>query len=243
MAQELSTLKRASPPPRAKALPRAKIPALARVLDRWRATFASLAAFGGVGAIAFVVDIGVYNLLRSTVLAGSPIWSKVVSVAVATIVAWVGNRTFAFRDSRRGNVVREAVLFALMNVGGLLIAASCLFVSHYLLGLTSQLADNISGNGVGLVLGTAFRYLGYRFIVFRPEPTSPASAALAAPVRTGPPVVEESGEPTHPGPFPLRIVSHTGQIATRTRATSRRGSRPHLDAAAPHHGTHIGEIR
>jgi putative flippase GtrA len=129
----------------------------------------SLAAFGSVGAIAFVVDLGVYNLVRSTILADSPIWSKVVSVSTATVVAWIGNRTLAFRGSRRGNVAREAMLFALMNVGGLLIAAGCLFTSHYLLGLTSQLADNISGNGVGLVLGTAFRYLGYRFVVFRPD--------------------------------------------------------------------------
>lgn len=149
-------------------LTRSGIAAMARVLMRWKATIASLATFGGVGAIAFVVDIGVYNLLRSTVLEGSPIWSKVASVAVATVVAWIGNRLLTFRATRGGNVVREAALFAVMNVGGLLIAAACLFISHYVLGFTSQLADNISGNGVGLVLGTAFRYLGYRFVVFRP---------------------------------------------------------------------------
>jgi putative flippase GtrA len=148
---------------------RSGIAVLARVLTRWKATIASLATFGGVGAIAFVVDIGVYNLLRATVLEGSPIWSKVVSVAVATVVAWIGNRLLTFRATRGGNVAREAFLFAVMNVGGLLIAAACLFVSHYVLGFTSQLADNVSGNGIGLVLGTAFRYLGYRYVVFRPE--------------------------------------------------------------------------
>ena len=34
------------------------------------------------------------------------------------------------------------------------------------LGFTSLLADNISANVVGLVLGTAFRFLMYRYWVF-----------------------------------------------------------------------------
>lgn len=135
-----------------------------------RATLRSLVAFGGVGAIAFVVDVGVYNLLRATVLEGSPIWSKVASVTVATTVAWLGNRTLAFRDRRGGPVAREALLFAATNVVGLLVSAACLFVSHYVLGFTSQLADNVAGNVVGVGLGTVVRYLGYRAVVFRGAP-------------------------------------------------------------------------
>jgi putative flippase GtrA len=65
-------------------------------------------------------------------------------------------------------VLKEAVVFGLVNVGGLAIASLCLFVSHYVLGHTSQLADNIAANGVGLVLGTAFRYVAYRWFVFAP---------------------------------------------------------------------------
>lgn len=127
-----------------------------------------LVSFGAVGGLAFVVDITVYNILRATVLDGSPIWSKVVSVAVATVVAWLGNRYLTFRGERaRGATAwREGILFAAMNVVGLLIAAACLVISHYVLGFTSQLADNISGNVVGLVLGTAFRFFAYRALVF-----------------------------------------------------------------------------
>jgi putative flippase GtrA len=160
------------------------VAAMSRVLGRWKATIASLATFGGVGAVAFVVDIGVYNLLRATVLEGSPIWSKVASVAAATVVAWIGNRLLTFRQTRSPHIVREAALFAAMNVGGLLISAACLFTSHYVLGFTSQLADNISGNVVGLILGTAFRYVGYRYLVFRPAspaPSRPAHTRAARP--------------------------------------------------------------
>ena len=59
-----------------------------------------------------------------------------------------------------------AAVTALVNAGGMLIAVGSLGVSHYVLGFTSPLADNISANGVGLVLGTAFRYFCYRYLVF-----------------------------------------------------------------------------
>ncbi len=126
-----------------------------------------LAAFGGVGLLAFIVDVGGYNLLRATVMADQVIWAKVVSVTVATGVAWLGHRYLTFRTTRRPAVAKELLLFVLANGGGLLIAAGCLFVSHYVLGFTSALADNISGNVIGLVLGTLFRYFTYRFLVFR----------------------------------------------------------------------------
>jgi hypothetical protein len=48
----------------------------------------------------------------------------------------------------------------------MLIAWACLAISHYLLGLTGPLADNISANGFGLVLGTVFRFWSYRKFVF-----------------------------------------------------------------------------
>ncbi|MBI5161058.1 MAG: GtrA family protein [Micrococcales bacterium] len=126
-----------------------------------------LAAFGGVGAISFLVDAGGFNLLRLTVLPDSPITAKVISVSVAIAVAWVGNRYLTFRTRRKDGVGREATLFLATNLAGLGIAAGCLAVSHYVLGFTSPLADNISGNVIGVGLGTLFRFLAYRLLVFR----------------------------------------------------------------------------
>lgn len=149
--------------------PRRAVRAASRTRRARSRIFGQLASFGFIGGVAFVIDLSVYNIVRATVLEDSPIWSKVVSVAVATIAAWLGNRYLTFRQERSRNAFREGLLFAIVNVVGLLIAAGCLFVSHYLLGFTSQLADNISGNGVGLVLGTAFRFAAYRWIVFTPD--------------------------------------------------------------------------
>ncbi|MET0589988.1 MAG: GtrA family protein [Naasia sp.] len=138
-------------------------------------------SFALVGLIAFVVDLGVYNLLRFTLLEDKPIGAKVISVAVATVVAWIGNRTLTFRDTRNRPVLHEAALFAVANLLGLGTSALCLFVSHYVLGFTSTLADNISGNVIGLALGTVVRYIAYRYVVFRPKtPDSVVAAASAA---------------------------------------------------------------
>ncbi|WP_434995684.1 GtrA family protein [Arthrobacter sp. Ld5] len=132
-----------------------------------------LGSFTAVGAVAFVVDISVFNILASGLGAG-PISSKVCSVAVATGVSWWGSRHFTFRDIGGRAKRQEALLFGLTNVLGLGIATACLFVSHYVLGFRGPLADNISGNVVGVLLGNVFRYLAYRFVVFQPSRRAPA---------------------------------------------------------------------
>jgi putative flippase GtrA len=126
--------------------------------------------FGVVGAVAFVVDIGLFNLLRfgggEGPLYDKPLTAKIISVAVATFVAWLGNRYWTFRHRRRTQAAHELALFVAFNVVGMLIALACLGFSHYVLDLRSPLADNISANGVGLVLGTLFRFWAYRTFVF-----------------------------------------------------------------------------
>lgn len=125
--------------------------------------------FAAVGGLAFVVDVGLFNLLRfgpGELLGAKPLTAKVVSVAVSVLVAWLGNRYWTFSGSRQESRGRELFMFVLVNLGGMAIAVTCLAVSHYVLGLTSPLADNVAANGVGLVLGTAFRYVCYRYVVF-----------------------------------------------------------------------------
>ena len=156
-------------------------PLLGRLRDAIDLVARELVKFGVVGAVAYVVDVTVFNLLLFGVPLGvdpaledRPLTAKVASVAVATLVAWVGNRYWTFRRRRRASARRELALFAVMNVGGMLIALSCLGISHYVLGLTSPLADNISANVVGLALGTAFRFLAYRNWVFTEADAEPA---------------------------------------------------------------------
>ena len=141
--------------------------------------------FGAVGLIGLVVDIGVFNLLRATLLApelhhNGPFVAKVISTSLAILVNWIGNRYWTFRAERRRQLVREGIQFALVSVGGMIIALGCLWVSHYLLGYTSVLADNIASNVIGLVLGTAFRFWLYRVWVFSSRVERELSTATAS---------------------------------------------------------------
>lgn len=140
---------------------------------RLRKLTSEILTFGAVGMAGLVVDVGVFNALRFAgpgLLEDKPLTAKVISVIVATMVTYFGNRTLTWRDRARGKRSREVVLFFALNGAGMAVALGCLAISHYLLGLTSPLADNISANGVGLVLGTAFRFWSYRTFVFHPAP-------------------------------------------------------------------------
>ncbi len=152
-----------------------------------RAFMIQFARFGAVGAVGLVIDVGVFNILRVGVLAPQvihegPVIAKVISTSLAIIANWLGNRYWTFRHHRRPHVALEGFQFAVVSLAGMLIGLGCLWISHYGLGFTSLLADNISTNVVGLALGTVFRFWLYRIWVFRPatapaEPVAPAEPA------------------------------------------------------------------
>jgi putative flippase GtrA len=139
-----------------------------------RRLIAQLARFGIVGAVGFVVDTALFNLLRATVLSpehshAGPFWAKVISTTVAIAVNWMGNRYWTFREQRRAVAAREGLEFLVVSLGGMVISLGCLAISHYVLGFRSVLADNVSGNVIGLVLGTAFRFWLYKVWVYHPS--------------------------------------------------------------------------
>lgn len=141
---------------------------------RFEGLIQQIAKFGVVGLVALVVDVGLFNVLRFAggegPLYDKPLSAKIISVIVATTVAYIGNRIWTFSDRGRTGVAREYILFFVLNGIALLITLSVLWFSHYALGLTSPLADNISANVIGLGLGTLFRFWSYRKWVFPEVP-------------------------------------------------------------------------
>ncbi|WP_256837859.1 GtrA family protein [Ornithinimicrobium faecis] len=139
-----------------------------------------VAKFGTIGLLAFILDTSLYNYfvfgLPGAEAVGPlhdiPLRAKILATAIATIFSWLGNRYWTFRHRRTTAVANEFLLFVWFNILGLGIAVVCLGFSRYVLGLDSQLADNISANGVGLVLGTLFRFWAYRTYVFKGEALS-----------------------------------------------------------------------
>lgn len=146
----------------------------ARTRAEWKSLFRRLLReglhFGLVGSVGFVVDVGLFNILayaNASPLHASPVMAKVVSVGCATAVTWAGNRYFVFRHRRGLGMAQEALRFLFFSVTGMGIAVGTLWFSHHVLGFTSQLADNIAANVIGLGLATTFRFVTYRTFVFR----------------------------------------------------------------------------
>ncbi|MFE7764606.1 GtrA family protein [Streptomyces sp. NPDC057438] len=139
------------------------------VLGVWR----EAAAFGVVGALAFVVDNGGYNLLvfglpggtEGGVMRTAPVRASVLATAAAALFSWAGNRYWTYRHRHRQNVTQELALFLLVNVVGVAITAGTVFASRHLLGLESMGSDN-TARVLGWVLATLFRFFTYRRYVF-----------------------------------------------------------------------------
>ena len=145
------------------------------LVDRFRALFHELAKFGTVGFLSLLVDLAVFNALLH-VMPDRPLTAKVVSTVVSATNAFVLNRIWSFKHRERTTLRREYSLFVVLNAVGLGIALLCLSISHYVLGFESRLADNVAANGVGLVLGTTFRFWSYRRFVW----AAPAEVEEAA---------------------------------------------------------------
>lgn len=146
-------------------------------IERLRAAvdvlYREMLKFGVVGAGAFVIDAGGFNLLvyggGHGPLHHRPLTAKIISAGVSIIAAWLGNRYWTFRHRRRPQAHHELMLFVLVNGVGMVIAVACLGVSRYVLGFESPVADNLSGTIIGTALGTLFRFWAYRRLVFAGE--------------------------------------------------------------------------
>jgi len=60
------------------------------------------------------------------------------------------------------------------------ITLTFVWFTHDVLGFTSLLADNISANVIGLGLGTAVRFVLYRYWVWGYRPNEPGEPSLAS---------------------------------------------------------------
>ena len=158
------------------------LPALTESTAAPKTWLGDLIRFGMVGGLGFIVDVGVFNLLRVTVLSGdqhgAPIVAKIIALLAAIAVNWAGNRWWAFRDRRGERVAREAISFLALGIASSLVSLVCLALSHYVLGLTSALADNISANVIGVGLGAVIRFFVIRGVIFA-QPRASLVAAQA----------------------------------------------------------------
>jgi putative flippase GtrA len=144
---------------------------LRSLLDRFGHLIHELGKFGAVGAVAFLVDLVLFNVAIKA-WGMEELTAKTFSTVIAATVAFIGNRFWTWRHRERSGMAREYSLYFFFNAVGLGIGLACLAISHYGLGsiwprvFQSLIADNIAANLVGTVLGTLFRFWSYRRFVF-----------------------------------------------------------------------------
>lgn len=155
--------------------------------------------FGVVGAVAFVIDVGGFNLLLGTVMPGKVTTAKIISGVASTLVAWLGNRYWTFRHRRSRPAHHELFMFFGINAIAIAIGAAWLAFTHYVLDWSSPLALNLN-NLVGIGIGTIFRFWAYRRWVFageRPGDPEPAAPEPTAPEPTAPEPTVVPDDPRH----------------------------------------------
>ncbi len=138
----------------------------------WRLLVKELSAFGVVGAVCFVIDLGLFQLLYAHVGAGA-VTAKLVSTMVSMTIAYFAHRHWSFSHRARTGVRREYLLFAVINGTTLLLGVVVVALVRYPLSQDSALvlqAANIASIGIG----TLIRYLSYRHWVF-PDPARAGS--------------------------------------------------------------------
>lgn len=133
-----------------------------------------LVKFALVGGTTFLVDNGVWYLLKLTVLTHKPTTAKAIAILVAIIVSYVLNREWSFRTRGGREAHHEAALFFLVSGIGLAINLVPLWVSRYVFHLArpnvsllvQEVADFTSGSIIGMLLAMAFRFWAMRRWVF-----------------------------------------------------------------------------
>ncbi|MEO3886234.1 GtrA family protein [Nonomuraea sp. B5E05] len=146
-----------------------------RLYERFASLLHELAKFGSIGAIAFLIDTGAYNLFLLGVDVG-PLTSKVFATTISATFAYLGNRYWTFRHREQSGLGREYFLFFLLNGIALLFGLLVIGFTTYTLHLDDPLSANIA-NIIGVGLGTLFRFWSYKKWVFL-EATEPIPVEL-----------------------------------------------------------------
>src|SRR5579875_3820249 len=132
----------------------------------WRILFKELTAFGVIGALAFVIDIGIFTWLAP----GGALKAKAISTLVSTVFAYFGNRHLSFSHRARTGIGRETGFFFAINFVTLIVSELILALFVYPLHFPHGSRTVFVVNLVTIALGTVFRFWAYkRFVFLHPD--------------------------------------------------------------------------
>ena len=130
----------------------------------WRLLVREAGAFGVVGAVCFVLDLGLFQLLYAGAGTG-PVVARLVSALVAMTVAFVGHRYWSFSHRARTGIGREYGIFFAVNGLTISLGLAAVAAAHHLVDVESVLALQAVNVG-SIAVGTLIRFVAYRRWVF-----------------------------------------------------------------------------
>jgi putative flippase GtrA len=149
---------------------------------RFQVLVHEIAKFGVIGALGFVVQLGVQNALYPGHGIGA-LTSVVIASVFATTVTFLGNRYWAFKHRKGAGIGQETVLFVVFNVIGMVIQAGFVVLVVHGLHHSDRLSYNIA-TIIGIVIATVFRLFCYRKFVFHQVRNVEAPEEELAPAST-----------------------------------------------------------
>jgi putative flippase GtrA len=180
--------------------------------ERFRHLIHEGAKFLVIGAVGAVVTFGVANALSGI----GRYKAITIATILATVITYLGNRYWTFRDRQGQGTTRDSIMFFIMNGIGLLIYYACIGLTD-LAGLGHKVVWYNVALIVGTGLGTLFRFWSYRKWVWatpvltESEPAEEQAQDLAAMVGAAPathhheqlspaPVAQEHERPARTSP-------------------------------------------
>jgi putative flippase GtrA len=137
---------------------------ISRLIGASRHLVKELSAFGVVGAVCFLIDVGLFQLLYAQVGLGA-VTSKFLATSVSMTAAYMGHRYWSFSHRARPGFRQEYLRFLAINVATLLLGLGIVAFVRYGLDEEGALVLQVANVG-SIVLGTLVRYLSYRRWVF-----------------------------------------------------------------------------
>jgi putative flippase GtrA len=143
-----------------------------------------LIKFAIIGGSMMVLDMAIFYTLSLTILENKPVVAKIISGVLATIVSYILNREWAFKNRGGHETHHEAFLFFAISGVGVVLQAAPLFVANNLFDIRSSLdvtklviIDFVLGYIIGNLLQMAFRFWALRRFAFPEADLKGAEAA------------------------------------------------------------------
>jgi len=134
-----------------------------------------------VNVVATIAAVIIFNALVHGVSGwfdgpanGLPLPSFLFAHSVGMFISYYGSRKYAFKHRHAAGPGGGLINYVAINLASFVIPIACLYVTRSVFGWDSVYADNISGNVVGAVLGSIFRFWAFRRFVFTKTPTGVA---------------------------------------------------------------------